>query len=90
MSGAFSIKLGQVIMSHVALFQFLRILERELAVTEKIKEYFFADFTQVTDFLNPISLVPFLFHHLWLPIFFCQIWFSNSCFLCVITCRNWY
>jgi hypothetical protein len=66
MSGAFSIKLGQVIMSHVALFQFLRVLERELAVTAKTKEAFFADFTQVTDFLNSISFEPFLFHHLWL------------------------
>jgi hypothetical protein len=30
------------------LFQFLRVLERELAETEKNKEAFLADFTQVT------------------------------------------
>lgn len=39
--------------------QFLRVLERELPVTDKTKEAFVAD-----DFLNPISFVPFLFHHL--------------------------
>ena len=43
-------------------------MERELAETEKNKEAFLADFTQVTNFLNPVSFVPFLIHHIWFLI----------------------
>jgi hypothetical protein len=43
------------------LSQFLRVLERDLAVTDKTKEAFLADFTQVTEFLNLFLFCIFFF-----------------------------